>query len=116
MIDDDYNAVAEAREIMGAEEFGELLRVAMESDGVVICEPRLFVAAWPVAEGVLYVGMIAGSLPLLRELLLPLGYKRVRWVRHYKYGSAYAERERDLADFCRHEDFGTGLTKVRDNG
>lgn len=106
--------VQEAMDYLEARQAGSfagLIEYALESGGVVHCAPECFLCGVPCedAPGVLHVLFQCSYLPALRRVLCALPYERVRWRRDFKGG--YAERERAISDFCRHEDFGTGLTK-----
>lgn len=94
--------------------FAGLIEHALESGGVVHAAPDCFFVGVPSdTEGVLEVLFQCSHLPALRRVLCALmpKYERVRWKREFTGRASYGERERAIADFCRHEDFGTGLTK-----
>ena len=93
--------------------FAEVIERCLTKRGVVHLAVDCFLAGEPCEDdaGCLYVVFQCSELPALRRLLLALPYERVRWRRDYGHGERYGVRERSIADFCRHEDFGTGLTK-----
>lgn len=94
--------------------YGRVIEFVLERDGVLHAAADCFLAGFPCADapGTLYVVFQCSHLPALRRVLLSMPqYTRVRWRRDFKQGTKYGERERAIADFCRHEDFGTGLTK-----
>lgn len=91
--------------------FAETLAYCLERDGVVHFSPECMLMGVPCEDApeVLHVVFQHSYLPALRRVLLALPYGRVRWRRDWGHGKEYGERERAIADFCRHEDFGTGL-------
>lgn len=94
--------------------YGRVIEFVLQNGGVLHAAPDCFLAAVPCADNpeVLYVVFQCSHLPALRRVLLGMPqFTRVRWRRAFKYGAESGERERAIADFCRHEDFGTGLTK-----
>lgn len=93
--------------------FAAVIERCLGAGGVVHLAPDCFLAGERCAddEGCLHVVFQCSHLPALRRVLLALPYERVRWRRDFGHGEGYGERERAIADFCRHEDFGTGLTK-----
>lgn len=95
--------------------FAETLAYCLERGGVAHFAPDCLLLGAPCedAPGTLEVVFMHAGLPALRRVLLALPYGRVRWRRDFKGGAGYGTRERDVADFCRHEDFGTGLTKTK---
>lgn len=110
--------VEEAMVFMEAREagsFGALIEYALEKGGVVHAAPDCFMVGVPCEDEprVLEVLFQCSYLPALRRVLCALmpEYERVRWQRGYTGRASYGVRERAIADFCRHEDFGTGLTK-----
>lgn len=90
--------------------FADVVRVCLEKGGVVHCSPDCFLAGYPCEDNpaCLLVVFQCSRLVLLRELLGALPFERVRWHRDYGHGCAYGERERAIADFWRHDDWGTG--------
>lgn len=112
------NSTERAREILesgGEGWFAGCVERCLSAGGVVHLSPECFLAGEPCADdaGCLYIVFACGDLCAVRRLLVGLGVERVRWKREYKYGQEYGVRERAVADFCRHEDFGTGLTKKK---
>lgn len=110
------NKVVEAMEFLeGYREgyFGEVVEFCLERGGVVHAEPGCFLAGVPVEgePGVLYVVFQCSRLDVLRRVLCGLSYERVRWSRDLRERGGYGVRERAVADFCRHENF--GLKKYR---
>lgn len=106
--------VEEARAFLEARrpgEFAAVVRLCLEAGGVVHCAPDCFLAGVPCGDApdTLYIVFQCSHLPALRRVLLGLPYGRVRWQRAWGHGVAYGVRERAVADFCRHADFGTGL-------
>lgn len=97
--------------------FAETLAYCLERAGVVHFSPECMLLGVPCedAPGTLHVVFQHSHLPALRRVLLALPYERVRWRRDFAGRPGYGERERAVADFCRHADFGTGLTKRKDN-
>ncbi|MGN0869470.1 MAG: hypothetical protein ACI4O9_08125 [Akkermansia sp.] len=93
--------------------FAELLDHCLSRDGVVHFSPACLLMGVPAEDDprTLVVMFQHSHLPALRRVLLALPFERVRWRREFKGGAAYGTRERAVADFCRHEDFGTGLTR-----
>ena len=94
--------------------FAGLIEHALDRGGVVHAAPDCFFVGVPTeTEGVMEVLFQCSELPALRRVLCALmpKYTRVRWKREFTGRASYGERERDIADFFRHEDFGTGLTK-----
>lgn len=112
------NKVTQAFDFLEGREAGSFsatVKFCLEHGGVVHAAPDCFLAGVPCADdaGCLYVVFQCSHLPALRRVLLSLGWcERVRWGRGMAgRGDGYGTRERAVADFCRHEDFGTGLTK-----
>lgn len=93
--------------------FAETLAFCLEHDGVVhlSTDCLLLGVPCPDAPGTLNVLFQHSHLPALRRVLLGLPFERVRWRRDWGHSKQYGERERAIADFCRHADFGTGLMK-----
>lgn len=85
----------------------------VERGGVVVLTPGCMLLGVPCedAPGTLEVVFQHSHLPALRDVLLGLPYERVRWRRDFTGRAGYGVRERAVADFCRHVDFGTGLTR-----
>lgn len=96
---------------MRAGAFAETLAYCLEREGVVHLSPDCMLLAVPCedAPGTLHVVFQHSHLPALRRVLCALPYERVRWRRDWGHGESYGVRERAIADFCRHVDFGTGL-------
>ncbi len=63
------------------------------------------------APETLHIIFQCSHLPALRALLCALPYERVRWKRDFR--NNYDWHERAVADFCRHSDYGTHLTKPK---
>lgn len=111
------NKVSEARDFLESVAPGAFERViefALSQGGLVHAAADCFLAAVPCedAPDTLHVVFQCSHLPALRRVLLAMPqYKRVRWRRDVGHGEHYGWRERAVADFCRHKDFGTGLTK-----
>ena len=107
------NKVSEARAFLEAQAEGAFARVielALAGGGIVHAAPDCFLAGVPREDDArcLHVIFQCSHLPALRRVLLSMPqYERVRWRRDFKNG--YATRERTIADFCRHEHFGTNL-------
>lgn len=93
--------------------FRDMVAYCLEREGVVHFSPDCLLFGVPCEddERTLYVVFQHSNLGSLRQLLCSLPFERVRWRREWHGGDAYGTRERAIADFCRHEDFGTGLTK-----
>ena len=93
--------------------FADLLEFCLARDGVVHFAPDCLLLGVPAEDAprTLMVVFMHAHLPALRRVLLALSFERVRWRREFKGGAAYGTRERAVADFCRHEDFGTGLAR-----
>lgn len=94
--------------------FSSTVKFCLEHGGVVHAAPDCFLAGVPCADdpACLYVVFQCSKLPALRRALLAMPqFERVRWGRGMAGRDGYGTRERAVADFCRHEDFGTGLTK-----
>lgn len=108
--------IDEAMEFLEARQegaFSFLIEHTLEHGGVVHCAPDCFLCGVPVVDddGCLEVLFQCSHLPALRRVLLALPFERVRWKREFTGRKGYGVRERRIADFCRHEDYGTGLTK-----
>lgn len=108
-----YIAGREFLERMREGAFAETLAFCLERGGVVHFSPDCLLMGVPCEDApeVLHVVFQHSHLPALRRVLLSLPYERVRWRRDWGHGESYGVRERAIADFCRHKDFGTGLTK-----
>ena len=93
--------------------FRDMVAYCLEREGVVHFSPACLLFGVPCEddERTLYVVFMHSNLGSLRQLLCSLPFERVRWRREWHGGDTYGTRERAIADFCRHEDFGTGLTK-----
>ncbi|MBQ7022979.1 MAG: hypothetical protein IJN29_05320 [Akkermansia sp.] len=93
--------------------FAETLAYCLERGGVVHFSRDCLLMGVPCEDApeVLHVVYQHSHLPALRRVLLALPYERVRWRRDWGHGERYGVRERAIADFCRHDDYGTGLTK-----
>lgn len=91
--------------------FAETLAYCLEREGVVHFSPDCLLMGVPCEEapGTLLVVFQHSHLPALRRVLCALPFERVRWRRDWGHSKEYGTRERAIADFCRHEDFGTGL-------
>jgi len=91
--------------------FAETVAFCLERGGVVHFSPDCLLLGVPCedAPGTLLVVFQHSHLPALRRVLLALPFGRVRWRRDWGHGKGYGTRERAVADFCRHGDFGTGL-------
>ncbi len=89
--------------------FAETLAYCLERGGVVHLCPDCMLLAVPCEDApqTLHVLFQHSHLPALRRVLCALPFERVRWRRDYKNG--YAERERSISDFCKHQHFGTKL-------
>lgn len=110
------NKVQEAMDFLEARQegsFAGVIEYALERGGVVHAAPDCFMCGVPCedAPGVLHVVFQCSYLPALRRVLCALPYERVRWRRDLANRDGYGMRERAIADFCTHVDFGTGLTK-----
>jgi len=107
---DEAMAFLEARQ---AGSFAGVIEYALDRGGVVHCAPDCFMCGVPVEgdAGCFEVVFQCSHLPALRRVLCALPYERVRWRRDFTGRKGYGVRERAIADFCRHEDYGTGLTK-----
>ncbi len=95
--------------------YSRIIEYVLANDGVLHAAPDCFLAGVPCedAPDTLHVVFQCSHLPALRRVLLSMPqFKRVRWRRDFKHNPRYGERERAIADFCRHNDFGTGLTKI----
>lgn len=110
------NKIVEAMEFLegrceGA--FGNVIQYALERGGVVHAAADCFLVGVPCddAAGTLNVVFQCSYLPALRRVLLALPFERVRWRREFAGRAGYGQRERAIVDFCKHVDFGTGLTK-----
>ena len=108
-----YVAGREFLEQMREGAFAEGLAYCLEHEGVVHFSPDCLLMGVPCADApeTLHVIFQHSHLPALRRVLLSLPFKRVRWQRDWGHSKKYGTRERAIADFCRHEDYGTGLIK-----
>ena len=108
-----YVAGRDYLEGLRAGAFAETLAFCLERGGVVQFSADCMLMGVPCEDApeVLHVVFQHSYLPALRRVLLALPFERVRWRRDFGHGDGYGVRERAIADFCRHEDFGTGLTK-----
>lgn len=91
--------------------FRDMVAFCLEHGGVVHFSPDCLLFGVPCGDAphTLYVLFQHSHLPALRRVLGALPYERVRWRREWKGGERYGTRERAVADFRRHLDFGTGL-------
>lgn len=110
------NKVTEAMEFLEAKQtgsFGGLIEYALDRGGLVHAAQDCFLVAEPCEDDpkCLHVLFQCSHLPALRRVLCALPYERVRWRRDFGHGDQYGTRERAIADFSRHKDYGTGLTK-----
>lgn len=108
-----FVAGREFLEAKRAGSFAEMLAYCLEHDGVVHFSRDCLLMGVPCedAPGTLLVAFQHSHLPALRRVLLALPYERVRWRRDWGHSEQYGVRERAIADFCRHEDYGTGLIR-----
>lgn len=91
--------------------FRDMVAYCLEREGVVHFSPDCLLFGVPCEDDArtLYVVFQHSHLPALRRVLCALPFERVRWRREWKGGEHYGTHERAIADFLRHEHFGTGL-------
>lgn len=108
-----YIAGREFLEAKRAGAFADGIAYCLERGGVVHFSPDCLLMGVPREDApeTLHVIFQHSHLPALRRVLCALPFERVRWRRDWGHSKEYGTRERAIADFCRHEDFGTRLTK-----
>lgn len=91
--------------------FSDMVEYCLEREGVVHFSPDCLLFGVPCEDApqTLYVVFQHSNLIALRRVLRALPFERVRWQRQWHGGERYGTHERAIADFLRHDNFGTGL-------